>query len=211
MKKQLLWLPAAAFSLALVGQAAFYAFGETPVVTTEASWNFHPKDLAEAQAKAKTIVQGQVLSVTSGADIVTKAPGEPNNEDRIPTQHIQLKVSKVSKGSAKVGQVVDVFQTGGLTVPTTQPDGKQGARIQSHIVLLSGDPLYKVGEQYLLMLEDGPQGMHRTISPEGRFRVESNGTVTPVVDNEVTTSVKGKSIGELERQVSPALGAAVSN
>jgi hypothetical protein len=208
MNKQLLWLPAAAFSLVLMGQVAFYAFGETPVVANEASWNFHPKDLAAAQAKAKTIVQGQVLSVAPGADIVTKATGEPNNEDRIPTQHIKLQVTRVNKGNAKVGQVVDVFQTGGLTVPTGQPNGKQGARIQTHIVLLSGDPLYKVGEQYLLMLEDGPRGMQRTISPEGRFRIESNGTVTPVVDNEVTTSVKGKSVGELERQVQVAPAAA---
>jgi hypothetical protein len=208
MKKQLLWLPAAAFSLLLTGQVAYYAFGETPVVSTEASWTFHPKDLAEAQAKAKTIVQGQVLSVAPGADIVTKAPGEPNNEDRIPTQHVKLQVNKVSKGNAKAGQVVDVFQTGGLLAPTGQPSGKQNERVQTHLVLLSGDPLYKVGEQYMLMLEDGPRGMLRTISPEGRFRIESNGSVTPVVDNEVTTSVKGKSLGELERQVSPALGAA---
>src|SRR5260370_4402781 len=121
MKKQLLWLPAAAFSLLLAGQVAFYAFGETPVVSTEASWNFHPKNLAEAQAKAHTIVQGQVVSVAAGADIVTKAPGEPNNEDRIPTQHVQLKVTNVQKGTAKVGQVVDIFQPCGLAAPTTHP------------------------------------------------------------------------------------------
>src|SRR5438309_7215312 len=105
MKKQLLWLPAAAFSLLLAGQVAYYAFGETPVVSTEASWNFHPKNLGEAQAKAHTIIQGQVISVSPGVDIVTKAPGEPNNEDRIPTQHIQLKVTEATKGNAKAAQV----------------------------------------------------------------------------------------------------------
>jgi hypothetical protein len=36
----------------------------------------------------------------------------------------------------------------------------------------------------MLMLEDGPQGMLRTIAPEGRYRVESNGSVTPMVDTE---------------------------
>ncbi len=209
MKKQLLWLPAAAFSLALAGQYAFYRYVDTPDVETHASWSFHPKNLAEAQAQAHTIVQGQVISVAPGADIVTKATGEPNNEDRIPTQHVQLKVTKVSKGSVKPGQVVDVFQTGGVTVPTGQPDGKQGARLQTHVTLLSGDPLYKVGEQYMLMLEDGPNRMLRTISPEGRYKIEANGAVTPMVDNEVTTSLKGKSVTELERQVAPAsLGAA---
>jgi hypothetical protein len=207
MKRQLLlWLPAAAFSLALVGQVAYYRFVETPVVETHASWAFKPKNLTEAQAKAHTIVQGEVVSVSAGPDIVTKAPGEPNNEDRIPTQQIKLKVNKVEKGNAKVGQIVDVFQTGGIAAPSGQPDGKQGARIETHLVLLSDDPLYKTGEQYLLMLEDGPKGLLRTISPEGRFRIESNGSVTPMVDNEVTAVVKGKQVSELERQVTPALG-----
>jgi hypothetical protein len=208
MKRQLLlWLPAAAFSLALAGQVGYYAFGQPPVVETHASWAFKPKNLAEAQAKAHTIVEGEVVSVAAGADIVTKAPGEPNNEDRIPTQQIKLKVNKVQKGNVKVGQVVDIFQTGGVTLPTGQPDGKQGARLQTHLVLLSDDPLYKAGEQYLLLLEDGPRGMLRSISPEGRYRIESNGTVTPMIDNDVTAVVKGKSLRELERQVTPAAGA----
>src|SRR5262249_22808550 len=172
MKRQLLlWLPAAAFSLALTGQVAYYRFLETTVVETHASWAFKPKNLAEAQAKANTVVQGEVLSVADGPDIVTKAPGEPNNEDRIPTQQIKLKVNKVEKGNAKVGQVVDIFQTGGATLPSGQPDGKQGARIQTHLVLLSDDPLYKAGEQYLLLLKDGPKGTLRSISPEGRYRI----------------------------------------
>jgi hypothetical protein len=208
MKRQLLlWLPAAAFSLALAGQVGYYAFGQPPVVETHASWAFKPKNLAEAQAKAHTIVEGEVVSVAAGADIVTKAPGEPNNEDRIPTQQIKLKVNKVQKGNVKVGQVVDIFQTGGVTLPMGQPDGKQGARLQTHLVLLSDDPLYKAGEQYLLLLEDGPRGMLRSISPEGRYRIESNGTVTPMIDNDVTAVVKGKSLRELERQVTPAAGA----
>ena len=204
MKKYLLWLPAAALTLALVGQVAYYRFLETPVIASEASWVYHPKNLAEARAKADTIVEGQVVSVSRGADIVTAAPGEPNNEDRIPTQHIQLKVSKVQKGNAKQGQVLDLFQTGGLSVPTEQPKGKGDERVQTHIVILSGDPLYQVGEQYVLLLEDGPNGMKRPISPEGRYKIEANGTVTPVVDNEVTTSVKGKALTELERQIAGA-------
>jgi hypothetical protein len=208
MRKHLLWLPATAFVLALAGQVGYYRFLDVPTAESHASWAFHPANLAEAQAHAHTIVQGQVVSVAQGADIVTKAAGEPNGEDRIPTQHVQLKVTKVSKGNAKVGQVVDLFQTGGLAAPTGQPDGKQGARVETHLTLLSGDPLYKVGEKYMLMLEDGPNRMLRTISPEGRFKIEANGTLTPAVDNEVTTSVKGKPVIELERQVAPAAGAA---
>jgi hypothetical protein len=208
MKKQLLWLPAVAFALAIASQVGFYRYLDVPVAESHASWTFAPKDLNEARNHAQSIVEGDVVSVAAGPDIVTPAKGEPNDEDRIPTQHIQLKVTKAYKGNAKSGQVLDLFQTGGLTVPADKPDGKQGARLQTHIVLLSGDPLYKVGEHYLLMLEDGPRNQLRTISPEGRFRIESNGTVTPMVDNQVTTSVKGKALGELQRQVAPTANGA---
>src|SRR5262249_52052331 len=158
MKKQLLWLPAAAFALALAGQVGFYRYLDVPEVETHASWAFAPKDLNEARDHSQAIVEGEVVSVAAGADIVTPAQGEPNDEDCIPTQPIQIKVGNVHKGNVKAGQVVDLFQTGGLTVPTGTPDGKQGARLQTHLVALSGDPLYKVGEKYLLMLEDGPRG-----------------------------------------------------
>ena len=208
MKKHLLWLPAAAFALALAGQVGFYRYLDVPVAETHASWAFAPKDLNDAQAHATHIVEGDVVSVAAGPDIVTPAKGEPNDEDRIPTQHVQLKVTKSYKGNARSGQVLDLFQTGGLAAPTGQPDGKQGARVQTHLVLLSGDPLYKVGEHYLLMLEDGPRNQLRTISPEGRFKIESNGSVTPMVDNAVTAGVKGKALGELQRQLGPAANGA---
>jgi len=208
MKKHLFWLPAAAFALAIAGQVGFYRYLDVPVAESHASWTFAPKDLNDAKAHATHVVEGDVVSVTAGPDIVTAAKGEPNGEDRIPTQHIQLKVTKSYKGSAKSGDVLDLFQTGGLTAPTGQPDGKQGARVQTHIVLLSGDPLYKVGEHYVLMLEDGPRNQLRTVSPEGRFRIESNGSVTPMVDNQVTAPVKGKALGELQRQVGPAANGA---
>jgi len=208
MKKLLLWIPAAAFAVALAGQVGFYRYLDVPVAESHASWAFAPKDLNDAKSHATHIVEGDVVSVAAGPDIVTPAKGEPNDEDRIPTQHIQLQVTKSYKGNDKPGQVLDLFQTGGLTAPTGQPDGKQGARVQTHIVLLSGDPLYKVGEHYLLMLEDGPRHQLRTISPEGRFKIESNGTVTPMVDNQVTAGVKGKALGELQRQVAPAANGA---
>lgn len=202
--KKFLWLPVAAFALMLAGQVGFYRYMDVPAVESHASWVFAPKDLKEARDHAQAIVEGEVVSVAAGPDIVTPAKGEPTGEDRIPTQHVQLKVAKVHKGGVKAGQVVDLFQTGGVSAPTGTPEGKQGERVQTHLVLLSGDPLYHVGEKYLLMLEDGPRGQLRTVSPEGRFRIESNGTVTPMVDNQVTGAVKGKGLGELQRQIAPA-------
>ncbi len=68
-------------------------------------------------------------------------------------------------------------------------------------VVLEGDPLYKVGEEYVLMLEDGPKGQLRTVSPEGRFKVEKGGKISAMVDSEATREVHGKSVAEFERKI----------
>ena len=68
-------------------------------------------------------------------------------------------------------------------------------------IVLEGDPLYKAGEEYVLMLEDGPKGQLRPVSPEGRFKVEKGGKVTAMVDNEATREVHGKGVAELERKI----------
>src|SRR5215510_7722861 len=144
MKKHLLWVPALAFALTLGGQAAFYV-SEMPTTNLHASWCCEPKSIAEASAKADSIVEAEVLSVQRGADIVTKAPGEPGDEDRIPTQQVTLKVLKTHKGNQKPGDTIQLFQTGGLQVPQTlqgEPP-KDQVRIQAKQVILEGDPLYQ--------------------------------------------------------------------
>jgi hypothetical protein len=201
MKNNLPWLLAAAFGVVLTGQAAFHRFVEIPVVTSEASWAFRPASVADATDKATAVVEGEVVSVTRGEDIVSSVAGEPNNETRIPTQRIRLRVDSVLKGTARVGDVLDVFQTGGLAAPTGSPNGKQGMRADTHLVVTLDDPLYQPGEQYLLMLEDGPRGMLRSVAPEGRYRIEANRTLTPMIDNSVTRGIKGKSVIDMERTV----------
>jgi hypothetical protein len=202
MKKQLMWFPALAFALTLGGQAAFYA-NELPATELHASWKFKPTSIAEATDFAENIVQAEVVSVQRGADIVTAAPGEPNNEDRIPTQVVTVKVLDSLKGSHNVGDSIQLFQTGGLQMPetlTSEPS-KDQVRIQAKKVVLEGDPLYIVGDQHLLMLDRGIRGLEKTIAPQGRFKIERNNTLTPTVDDEVTAPVRGKSLSEVQRSV----------
>jgi hypothetical protein len=68
-------------------------------------------------------------------------------------------------------------------------------------LVLEGDPAYAVGEDYVLMLEDGPKGLLRTVSPEGRFKVERNGSVKAMVTEDATKDVHGKPVAELEREL----------
>ena len=44
------------------------------------------------------------------------------------------------------------------------------------------------------MLDQGPKGQLKTVAPQGRFKIERNGTVTPAVDDEVTAPLKGKGL-----------------
>jgi hypothetical protein len=202
MKKHLLWVPALAFALTLGGQAAFYV-SEMPTTNLHASWQYKPRSMAEASAKAESIVEAEVVAVERGADIVTRAPGEPGDEDRIPTQLITMRVLKTHKGLQKPGETIQLFQTGGLQTPETLPGEppKDQVRIQAKKVILEGDPLYQVGEQHLLMLDQGPRGLLKTIAPQGRFKIEKGGGITAAVDDEVTMPLKGKGLVDLEKLV----------
>jgi hypothetical protein len=200
MKTRFTWISIALLVFALVGQFATYRL-QGPTSTAHASWAFHPKSFAEARGRAKSIVLAEVTSVERGEDLVMPVEGEPNGEDRIPTQQVTLKVLKGYKGGAKAGQTLTLFQTGGTVLPPPPPEGTKEAVTDVQQVILEGDPLYQQGEKYLLLLEPGPKGMLRTISPEGRYRHQQNDTLSPMVDNEVTREVRGKTLASIERSL----------
>jgi hypothetical protein len=203
LRRHLVWLPVAGLTLALLGQAAVYRF-EPPTTVLHASWYNSPTDLSAASAKAPFVIQAEVLRVEKGDDIVTPARGEPNDEDRIPTQRVTMRVLKSLKGTLKDGETVQLFQTGGeLKLPSFGTDGppKDQVMVQAKKVILEGDPLYTVGEQHLLMLEPGPSKLLRIVAPETRFKIERGGTLVPAIDNETTAPMKGRNVAELEKLV----------
>lgn len=185
---------ATALALAAGGVAAQAAVADRtdarPTVTVHAQWDFHPTTLAQARARAQQIVLAEVVSVRPGADIVTPAAGEPDGVSRIPTQRITVRVFNSYKGTAKQGEELVLFQTGGV-VSTAEP-GDTHPRL-----VLDGDPFYAKGEQYLLMLVPGPQGTLRVVAPEGRYRVDKNGNLTAMVTGPVADEVKGKRLADV--------------
>jgi len=115
--------------------------------------------------------------------------GLPNGEDRVPTQRITVNVEKVYRGQAAKGQTLVLFQTGG---------GSTG--------FSEDDPAYQPGERYALLLVPGPNSMLRVISPEGRYRIASNGTVQPMPvadpNNAVVRDLRGgKPLAVLEQLI----------
>lgn len=189
----------AAMALLLVGQFVVYRL-QPPARIVHPVWNFQPKNFAEAKNKAQQIVLAEVVNVERGEDLVTKAEGEPNGEDRLPTQKVTLKVAKGYKGAGRDGMIT-LFQTGGeVQLPPPPAEGEKAPIVEASQVIFAGDPLYQAGEQYLLLLEPGPRNMQRIVSPEGRYKVERDGTLAAMVESDAANEVKGKPLAEVERQ-----------
>ncbi len=144
-----------------------------------AAWVFQPQSFEEARNKAKDVVQAEVVAVEDGPSLGTPNANEPGGEEMIPTQKVTLRVTKAHKGSKQAGDTIELFQTG------------------SSCYQVENDPLYKEGEQYVLMLDDGPKGMLKTVSPEGRIKKNADGTLQTYVDDKATSKVKGKKLQEI--------------
>lgn len=191
-----------ALALGAVGQIGVYQQAAPSGATMHASWIFQPASVKQLQARAQTIALVRVVATRPGPDIVTKQSGEPSGEDRIPTQRVTVEVVKPFKGTASAGARLTLFQTGGtVNLPPAPAKGEKGEaapEVKVHQVILEGDPLYRAGEQYLVMLEAGPQGTMRTVSPEGRYRYDAaSGDLSPMVENAVTRQVGGQSLKAL--------------
>jgi hypothetical protein len=148
--------------------------------TLNADWVNSPENLDEAVNLADTIVVAQVESVQKGEDLVIPGKDEPGGETRVPTSEVKVKVTKSEKGSAKAGDTMTLFQTG---------DSCQQ---------MDEDPPYKKGQKHLLFLEQGPRGLQRTISPEGRYKENADGTLEPAVEGPATEEVAGKKVKDIE-------------
>lgn len=200
MRKHIWWMPGAFLAVVLVGQLAAYRTIK-PTVTLKAVWAYKPNSIKEAKDKGHTAVKGIVLTVANGPDLMLAMPGEPGGKDKIPTQRITLRVDKPYKGMKKEGNLITVFRTGGeVRLPPGEPKGKENHRLEGVRVVVEDDPPYKVSEEYVMLMEDGPAGTMRPVSPEGRYRIEG-GKVKAMVQNDVTSVVEGKGLAELEKHL----------
>jgi hypothetical protein len=147
-----------------------------------AEWKNNPKSLDEAKSMANSIIVGTVESVKDGPALVAEAAKEPGSDT--PVQTVTIKVNEVVKGT--VGDTVNVERLG---------DAAGCFRVD-------GEPLYKQGEQYLLLLENGLGGraaMH-TISPSGRFQVIEN-QLRGVHDSLVLKAIAGQTLDQVKAKL----------
>lgn len=204
----------------LVGQASYLAVSmrTQPRPTYFASWQFKPESLEDASKLADQEVLARVVGVRRAADLVTEAQGEPGGQDRIPVEVVTLRVEKSYKGGQP--ETIEVFHTGSTAsrgqrqAPSPPPGTLRPAAAsrtptddETRTTWLEGDPPYQQGEQYLLLLASGPTvnvdgkpvATKRPVSPEGRFRVQSDGNLEPMsTRTDFANRLRGRPLREAE-------------
>jgi hypothetical protein len=154
-------------------------------VKMNVAWVFQPETFDDVKKKSKNIVEAEVVSIAEGEPLGTPTADEPGDTELIPTQKITLRVTKAHKGGKSAGQTIELFRTG------------------SDCFVVEHDPAYKKGEQYLLMLDDGPKGMMKTVSPEGRYRKTADGSLEAVVPfAKAAKQLNGKKLADVQQELS---------
>jgi hypothetical protein len=149
-------------------------FAKAPPPYVTAVWGFSPDSIGEAEAEAETVVTAKALASAPGTPITT--------EDGvvIPTTETTLEVDTAYKGEALPGEEVVVQQIGGGGV------------------FASEDPAYRAGQEYLLMLDPNDEGnAAHIVSPDARYSLRPDGTLTATMETSVSASVNGQSLSAL--------------
>jgi len=194
-----------------------------------ASWKDRPDSLEATTDLSDNVVTAKVVRMRP-SEIVTEAPGEPGGKVSTPVEVITMQVvDQDAKGNKKAGDQIEVFHTGrsnqgpvGLRTdepkgpPPPKPEGgvdkpaNQRPSRDAHMgVVMSAimdDPGYKVGEEYVLFLREGPAlnvggqkvETQAAVSPEGRWRKDQTGKVQPMSDKPWAQQMRGKSADELK-------------
>lgn len=214
--------------IGFIGLQIVILWQQAPRKTAHAIWAHNPESLAEGQKLSKQIVSGRVIKVERGEDIVVKVPGEPGGVDAIPVEIVTLALTGIYKG--EVVQTVRVFHTGisrlstkgikktlkpkdgkhgGLPIPTKRPSKLSASQVSSFS--LDDDPPYKVGQKYIIFLQDGPTVGDRTgkqvrtltmVNPSLRFQVLPGNKLRPAATTmDFSKQLDGKPLTELTAEL----------
>lgn len=194
-----------------------------------ASWANSPASMEELMGLSESVVHARVRSIEPADDFVTDAPGEPEGHDRIPMEVVTLEVVERVGGRDSGENTIRLFHTGLSKAP---PAGGQGRRppgpppegvtrpsslpelgaADDRTIILADDPPYQRGQEYVLMLRQGPEvrvggrnvRTQRVVSPEGRYHVRQN-RIEPVSERvEFARQQRGRSVAELKGAVERA-------
>jgi hypothetical protein len=146
-------------------------------------WNERPETVEELAADATVLVEARVTGIQAGPELLSPHPDLPADEAGIPTQRIVFETVEVLDG--QIPPTFKLFKTG------------------SRDLYLQGDPLYAVGESYVLFLEpQGEAGTWIPAAPDGRLELDAQGEADPVISGPVSDDLEGKTPEEIEEEAS---------
>lgn len=237
-----LGIGAAVLGAAFVIQVGVRYLQGPPGPVYMASWKHSPKSLEEAARVSKSVVEGKVTKVRRAAPLEVDAPGEPGGKDKVAQEVVTFEVVKTHKG--KASKTVEVHRTGsssvgappvaGRAAPTGAAPAEPAEKMKGAIprpaqipaapatattVLLEDAPAYRVGDRYLLFLDDGPDvklegatvKTQTVISPEGRYRISAANKLEPISkrafaeDKDFAAGLRGKDLPGLENTLKQKL------
>lgn len=208
--------------VAFAGQVGYEYWFNKPEPVLMAAWAFEPRTLAEAKGLSKEVVEAEVTNVERADDLVIPAPGEPGGVERIAIEVVSMKVKGAMKGQP--GQQIQVFRTAGIPVTRNDmpnmkdaPPKPKGASAPparptpfvANTINIHDDQAYKVGENYVMFLRDGPQvsvkgkrvATKSLLNPSTRFRVEGGNKVTPTIPEGLGKPFKGKGLQQFKADI----------
>ena len=199
-------------TLVISGCASTSPTGQTATQTessvssggTSASWESTARTVAEVAKESDVIIYGRVIQepvtriVNFESPIVDESgtPTGTTHTTSIAFADTLFEVVKPYQDNPP-SQIL-VMQTGGIL-----PSGETAQ--------FSDDPLYRVGEEYILFLVDisgdkihaPDRELYRIVSPAGRFLIAGN-TATTFAEEYMNQQLP-KTTGELERQITEAV------
>jgi hypothetical protein len=171
----------AAGSLA-VSIAAFGQEAEPEPQVASVDWAERPDDVQELGEAATAVVQAQVTGVESGPPLLDPADAD-DPDQAIPTQRISFDTASVLEG--QMPGTFKLFKTG------------------TSDLYLKGDPLYAVGETYVLFLEprDGEPGTYVPVAPDGRLAIDAQGEADAVIAGPVAQELEGQTPEQIDQDI----------
>ena len=207
------------------GQVGYEYWFNKPEPVLMAAWAFEPRTLAEAKGLAKEVVEAEVMNIERADDLVIPAPGEPEGVERIAIEVVNMRVKGAMKGQP--AQTIQVFRTAGLPVTRQDmpnmkeaPPKPKGAvdpparptPFMENTVNIHDDQPYKVGENYVMFLRDGPQVSIKgqrvvtksLLNPSARFRVEQDNRIMPLIPDGLGQPFRGKPLQNFKMDIQQA-------
>ncbi|HWG25902.1 hypothetical protein [Actinospica sp.] len=141
------------------------------VVNMDASWAHYYRSMADLKAHTDVAVEGTI----------TKATQEPGaSTTSAPFTDFQFTVT------------ADLYDPGHRAAastsgtPVTLSIHQTGGAVNGEVYQFDDDPLFKVGERYVLFLREYAPGHYMVAGgPTGRFSVSGSGAITPIVTDGV--------------------------